>query len=303
MITTGPSGEHPRLLVGGEGFYVGDSLSWSANGERLAFPVDEVESAAEEPFGTGWSVAAVAKLDAGATDAFPRGFLNGGKPVMSPDGNSVVFQRIKLFKTLPGRESYLFKSSIWRLDVEDGSARRVTRWRLQGFIEPGSISPDGSTLLADSFGYRVPEGVVAVDLRSDRVSLLARAASEPTYSPDGTRLAFLRDKTRHFNLPKPNRPITELWVAQADGSAARRVLRKKGYISFPSWDPSGSRISFTYNPAAEATGEEEPEPGNKVMAVNADGTCLTTVFSDPDATAYASAWRPGAGRGAGPISC
>lgn len=144
---------------------------------------------------------------------------------------------------------------------------------------------------------------MAIDLFSGRMSLLARKALEPVYSPDGTRVAFVRNKTVHFDLPKPDRPISELWVAGADGKEARRLLRRKGYISFPSWDPSSSRLTFTGNPPAESTGSLEPEPGNAVWGINADGTCLTKLFSDSAFTVYGSAWRPGAGRGAGPINC
>lgn len=288
--------EGPRLAIG-------DGLSWSADGNRLAFSSSGVESTADGPYGTGWPVVAVARLDAGTVKAFPRAFLNGGEPVMSPDGTSVLFQRAKLVKVLPGRESYLFKSSIWKFDVEGGSVRRLTRWRLQAFFEPSSFSADGSTLAAESFGYRVFEGAIAIDLRGHRIAPLARKASEPTYSPDGGKLAFIRDKTRRFQLPKPDRPVTELWVARADGSGARRVLRRSGYISSPSWDPSGSRLAFIRNPPAEATGGLEPEAGNRAMAINADGTCLTRVFSDPDLTLGDLAWRPGPGREAGPIAC
>jgi WD40-like Beta Propeller Repeat len=303
VITTGPSGEEQHRLFGDPGAGIGDGLSWSSDGNRLALALSGIESAEEEPFGTGSPVAAVLRLDGGDSGAFPRAFLNAGDPIISPDGSFVVFQRIKLVKTLPGRENYLLKSSLWRLDVEGGSVKRLTRWRLQGFLEPSSFSPDGQTLLADSFGYRIPDGVVAIDLRSGHISRLALAASEPTYSSDGTKLAFVREKIRHFNLPTPDRPVGELWVARADGSGAERLLRRKGYISFPGWDPSGSRLTFTVNPPAESTGSLEPEPGNGIMAINADGTCLTKVFSDPDVIVYGSAWRPGAGRGAGPISC
>lgn len=303
IITTGPSGEDRRRLFGYPGALIGGGLSWSGDGNRLALSLSGIESAEEEPFGTGWPVAAVVRFDGGDSGAFPRAFLNGGDPVMAPDGASEVFQRVKLVKILPGRESYLFKSSLWRLDVEDGSVKQLTRWRLQGFLEPSSFAPDGQTLLADSFGYRVPDGVVAIDLRSGRISRLALAASEPAYSPDGTRLAFVRHKVRRFNLPKPDRPRSELWVAHADGSGARRVLRRKGYITSPSWDASGSRLSFTHDPPEESTGGLEPEPGNEVMAINADGTCLMKVFSSPGVTVYGSAWRPGPGREAGPISC
>ena len=233
--------------------------------------------------GTGWPVVGVMRLDDGDSLAFPSAFLNVGKPVMAPDGRSVVFSRAKLVKVLPGRENYLFKTSIWSVDIDTGSAKRLTRWRLAGFIDPISFFPDGSTIAADLLD-RGGRRIVAIDLENNgsrRVATLARDTREPTYSPDGMRLAFVREKIRRFQLPRPDRPVSELWVARTDGSGARRVLRKKGYISFPSWDPSGSRLSFTTNPPAESTGGLEPEPGNTVMAINADGTCLTQVFSTP----------------------
>jgi hypothetical protein len=304
VITTGPSGEDPQTLVDDPDYWgIGDRLSWSADGGLIAFSVaGPFQADPGGRYGTGWPVLAVAKGDGGGSRVYPRAFLNAGDPVMAPDGASVVFPRIKLVKVLPGRESYLLKGSIWSLDLEDGSVRQRTRWRLNAFLTPSSFAPDGQTLaaeLADRRGYRA----VAIDLRSRRLSLLARQASAPTYSPDGARLAFVREKVRRFQLPRPDRPVSELWVARADGSEARRVLRRKGYISFPSWDPSGSRLSFTVNPPAEATGGLEPEPGNEVMAINADGTCLTQVFSDPEVTASGSAWRPGIGGEAGPIVC
>ena len=157
--------------------------------------------------------------------------------MISPDGSSVLFQRVKLVKVLPGRENYLFRRArSGGSTSKGGSVERLTRWRLAAFFEPSSFSADGSTLAAEWFGYRVVDGVIAIDLRSHRIARLARNASEPTYSPDGSRLAFVRDKTRRFNLPKPDGPVTELWVARADGSGARRVLSRSGYISSPSWN-------------------------------------------------------------------
>jgi Tol biopolymer transport system component len=302
VITVGPAGEGPQRLVGGRGAFIGGSLSWSADGERLAFGVGGVESTASGPFGTGWPVVGVATVDGVQPTLFPRAFLNGGEPVMAPDGRSVAFQRLKLVKILPGGENLLFKSSLWLLDIEDGSVRRLTRWRLAAFLDPISYSPDGSSLVAvlDGRGSRI----VAVDLRSHRsrpLALLGRDVREPTYSPDGTKLAFVRLKIQNNDLPE--RPVSELAVARADGTGAKRVLRRKGYISSPSWDPSGSRLAFTRNPPADGTGFLDSEPGNKVMAINADGTCLTRVFTDSELTLGSIAWQPGPGREAGPISC
>jgi Tol biopolymer transport system component len=301
ILMTGPSGENPHELISGSGLSIGEALSWSADGSRLAFSVPGIESTASGPYGTGWPTVGVVRADGSGVRVFRRAFLNAGEPVLAPDGRSVVFQRLKLVKELPGRENYLFKSAIWSLDVKHGTVRRLSPWRLASFLNPVSFSPDGSTLAAE-FWHRGEDGVASIDLHGHRRALLARKAQEPTYSPDGTKLAFVRERNTSGNK-LPERPISELWVARADGSAAKRLLRVKGYISFPSWDPSGSRLSFTSNPPAEATGALEPEFGNKLMEVNADGTCLTKVFSDPKTVVKGSAWQPGPGREAGPISC
>jgi len=305
VIATGPSGEDPQRLAGGPGASIGDALSWSADGNRLSFGVSGVKSTASGPFGTGWQVVGVTEVDGGPVRVFPRAFLNAGEQVIAPDGRSVAFQRIKVVKTPPGSDSPLFKSSIWLLDVGAGSVRRLTRWRFAGFLEPISYSPDGSALVAVLFDSPGPR-LVAIDLgslRSRPLASLGRDDYEPIYSPDGSRLAFVRLKYPHNSKLLPARPVSELLVARADGSGARPVLRRKGYISFPNWDPSGSRLAFTRNPPAEGTDLLEPEPGNEVMAINADGTCLTRVFTDPDLTLYDSAWQPGPGREAGRIAC
>jgi Tol biopolymer transport system component len=230
-----------------------------------------------------------------------RAFLDAGEPLLAPNGRSVVFQRVKAVKTPPDGEDPLLKSALWLLDVNRGSVRRLTPWRLESFLEPNSFLPDGSTLAAE-FSHRGEQGVAAIDLHGHRRALLAREAREAAYSADGTKLAFIRLEEKAPNS-LPGHPSSELWVSRSDGSEPKLLLRRKGYISFPSWDPSGSRLSFTVNPPAEATGDLEPEFGNKVMAINADGTCLTKVFSEPTTTVYGSAWQPGPGRGAGAISC
>jgi Tol biopolymer transport system component len=301
VITTGPAGEDPQTLLEGR---VG-GLSWSAGADRLAFAAVGVESTADGPYGTGWPVVGLATSGIATPRVYPRAFLNGGYPVLAPDGRTVVFSRLKLVKTLPGRESYLFKSALWSLNAERGSVKRLTRWRLAAFVDPVAFSPDGSSIVTELLDRR-GRRIVAIDPdggRSRRLARLALDAQEPAYSPDGARLAYVRDKTKRFDLHRPDRPISELWVANADGSGARRVLRVKGYVGYPTWDPSGSRLAFTRNPAAEATGALEAEPGNRAMAINADGTCLTRVFTDPGLILHEVAWVPGAGREAGPISC
>ncbi len=303
LITVGPTGEQPQSLAGDSWpplLVVGDRPSWSADGNLLAFSA----SASALGIGDEGRVVAVARADGGGLRVFPRSFFReGADPVVSPDSSSVVFQRVQLVKVLPGRENLLLKSSLWVLDLGDGSVRQLTRWRLGNFLWPSSFSPDGSTLAATSFSRRGLRAV-AIDLRSRRLSVIARDAWEPTYSPDGSRVAFVR-RTHWLDPGRDEGPRTVdvLVVAHANGGAPKSLFRRRAIVAWPSWDPSGERLAFTLSPAEEGSGDLSPEEGDKVMAINADGTCLTKVFSDPELTLFGSAWQPGVGREAGPISC
>ena len=54
--------------------------------------------------------------------------------------------------------------------------------------------------------------------------------SDPQWSPDGRRLAYLRDD--------------ELWVMEVDGSRVTRVVAKPGGGRQPRWSPDGRRLAF-----------------------------------------------------------
>lgn len=145
---------------------------------------------------------------------------------------------------------------------------------------------------------------VSVDLRTGRVSLLAREASEPVYSPDGSEVAFIRWKNwRRSGVDDGSPPIDELRVTRIGTfPRTRLLLRSHKLLVRPSWDPSGERIAFTRTRVYE-NGYDDPMKGDALMAINADGTCLKKVYSDRETTVYGATWQPGQGREAGPISC
>jgi Tol biopolymer transport system component len=293
LITVGPAGELPRRVVVDPSSH---RPSWSADGSLLALAA----------IGEEWkgSVVGVARADGGGLRVYRRAALDGdGDPVISQDGRSVVYSRAKLVKVLPGRENYLFKSSIWSLDLADGSVKRRTRWRLGFPPIPSSFSPDGSIIAATAFGRRGSEAV-AIDLSTGHTSLLAREASEPTYSPDGSEVAFIRWKNwRASGRDDGSPPINELRVTRVGAfPRSRLLLRSRKLLLWPSWDPSGSRLTFTSSDVVE-NGYSSPEEGDKLMSVNAEGTCLTRVLTDPELIVYGAAWQPGSGREAGRIDC
>lgn len=58
------------------------------------------------------------------------------------------------------------------------------------------------------------------------------------WSPDGKQLAFLSDAARKGQL--------ELYVAQADGGAARKVTNVGGLLATPKWSPDGKTVALLY---------------------------------------------------------
>ena len=91
------------------------------------------------------------------------------------------------------------------------------------------ISPDGRTILFDLLG-----DIYALDATGGRARpLLAGDAFEtqPVFSPDGKQIAFISDKSGAANL----------WVANADGSNARKLSgdTDPAIYTSPAWSPDG----------------------------------------------------------------
>jgi WD40-like Beta Propeller Repeat len=73
-----------------------------------------------------------------------------------------------------------------------------------------------------------PDGTGHVQLTSDG------DADHPTWSPDGTKIAF--DRTGGGN--------SDIWVINEDGTGLTRLTNGPGSNSHPTWSPDGGRIAF-----------------------------------------------------------
>ncbi len=80
----------------------------------------------------------------------------------------------------------------------------------------------------------------------------------PSWSPDGTRIAYQRD----FNG-------AAIYVVRADGTGARRLSPTPGFDIQPSWSPDGTRIIYVRLLAAPAPNRVPP---SEMRMMNADGT-------------------------------
>jgi Tol biopolymer transport system component len=193
-----------------------------------------------------------------------------------------------------------------------GDGRGLRRITPAGVKAPlAKWSPDGARLV-----YAHPESstghgiwVVNADGTGDRqITRESRAVAGsdtyPAWSPDGGRIAFVRNSDLHV-MNADGSGVRNLTPALADqvtepdwsprggeiaftansglgdaqvvtlGGVVRQLPGLPGNVTSPSWSPDGSRIAY--------------EAGSAVGVVNADGTGVRPLISHPDDTGLAGA--------------
>jgi len=158
----------------------------------------------------------------------------------SPDGKSLAFTRI-----LPGRGH----AAIYLADANGGNVRKLVggdRW----YMNP-TWSPDGTRIAfyserdfpRPSAGKQPPPSeiyTIGVDGKGLRRLTHDHALDwDPTWSPDGTTLAFFSDRDA-----KPGSSLN-IYLIGADGSNLRRVTRIGGRSEWnPSFSPDGKTLVY-----------------------------------------------------------
>ncbi len=136
----------------------------------------------------------------------------------------------------------------------------------------------GSRLLSQR---TIANGVIAYDRAGDGIWVIEPDATNatmlvdgpvswPRWSPDGTRLAYVR-------LVDPEKSFLELFVIDAHGTAPRQVT--SGSVAATnslSWSPDGTRIAIVFEPSTA-----DPEGGiteRQVRVIPVDGGEPVTVY-------------------------
>jgi Tol biopolymer transport system component len=173
------------------------------------------------------------------------------------------------------------------LEILSPKGRRLEEFPARGMSEAAlAWSPDGRVIAFGSDYDNTRSGaidarLVTLDLRSGaRRAVAEMSVGQPSWAPDGRSLVYVRgdvvgeapgdctpppdrppDPSCH---PTPGSPPEEVWQIRADGSGARRLVRKAS-SEFPAQlSHDGRRLLF-------ARFREEPEPAASVWTARSAG--------------------------------
>lgn len=160
-------------------------------------------------------------------------------PEFSPDGSQIVYQAKPVDDANVG--------DLFIVDLATEETRQLTHL---GPLASGlwdmhpSFSPDGTTVLFDRPRFNRPSGLTpnqhwdlwSVPAAGWEPTLVLRDASSGRLSPDGRTIAYFEpmDALHPFG--------GDLWLADADGTDSRRLVR--GEIVSPQWSPDGTKVSY-----------------------------------------------------------
>lgn len=100
--------------------------------------------------------------------------------------------------------------------------------------------------------------------------------SDPAWSPDGTKIAFISARGGR----------DQIYVMNSDGTNPNPIKRPDNIatVRSPSWSPDGTKIPFGSNP--------ERVRAPQIYVINADGTNPVNITNNPKHSDWHPAWSP-----------
>ncbi|MCH8179101.1 MAG: cytochrome P450 [Proteobacteria bacterium] len=229
------------------------------------------------------------------------------------------------------RNDFTHSSDIYVVDANDTTLRRLTETPENHFSTDPSWSPDGARIafhrsttgdVSDGEIFLIkPDGSELTPLTDQRL-----ARYQPSWSPNGEQIAFVAgpytdimdrsdvyvmnaDGTAERKLTQNpqnvftwdpawspdgrtiafsegredvSSPDHDIYLINVDGSEKRSLLEHPADDKEPSWSPNGTRIAFV------SSRDGKPD----IFLINADGTGLRKLTTDPTLSPQSPVWSP-----------
>ncbi|MFN8482490.1 MAG: hypothetical protein U0768_05410 [Anaerolineae bacterium] len=226
-----------------------------------------------------------------------------GAPAVSADGKRIVYS---LSDTERAAQKHDNGTDLYVMDADGKNERLlVDHGAVGSWLGEPVWTPDGKSVYFTRRDAHGAETIERVDVASGTTGVILQDAATPTISPDGKHIAYLKTDPQAFTQ--------DLWVANLDGSGARRLLGDPEFTSLvaPRFAPDSQRIVFVavggparppverpkasgFNPLAwfsPAVAEAHGVPYN-IWTVNVDGSNLTRLTNDLEIDSPVTAWSP-----------
>jgi dipeptidyl aminopeptidase/acylaminoacyl peptidase len=238
--------------------------SLSPDGRQVLYGVTRVERAQNRRVTSLWLVPADGSAPGRPLTA---GNVSSSAPLWTPDGRAVAFTSTR---SAPGDDASA-RPQLYLLRLDGGEPRRVTG--LPNGVTGCSFSPDGSRVACLSrtgpSDRRTPSSDVRhytglsykfndtgwfddrrshiwiIDLASGSATQLTSGDqwndSDPQWSPDGSQLAFVSNRT---GKEQDGDDDSDVWVVPVSGGEPRKLSDHADSDTSPRWSPDGKRIAF-----------------------------------------------------------
>ncbi|HEV8356262.1 MAG TPA: S9 family peptidase [Gemmatimonadales bacterium] len=234
------------------------------DGKQVVYTVTRVDRALNRRVSSIWLVPA----DGSAP---PRqltlGSVSSSAPLWRPDGRAIAFTSVRVV----AGDSSSTRPQLYLLSLDGGEPRRLTS--LPNGVGGCSFSPDGGRLvclsrtgpsdrMAPSSDVRHYTGLSykfndtgwfddrkshlwIVDAMTGKATQLTSGDrwndSDPVWSPDGTKLAFVSNRTGRESDGDED---TDVWVVPVTGGEPVRISDHPDSDGSPRWSPDGRTIAF-----------------------------------------------------------